>query len=89
MRRAIMTWATLMLIRTITLHDPPSGRTGQRTSLPPPRRGWHAVKRIHQYAFRQLLDETGYWIVLGIVLSAVVAAALPPTFFERYLDNER
>ena len=49
---------------------------------------WHAVKRIHQYAFRQLLDETGYWIVLGIVLSAVVAAALPPTFFERYLDNE-
>src|SRR5258706_1449682 len=49
---------------------------------------WHAVKRIHQYAFRQLLDETGYWIVLGIVLSAVIAAAVPPTFFERYLDNE-
>lgn len=48
----------------------------------------HAVKRIHQYAFRQLLDDTGYWIVLGIVLSAVVAAALPPAFFERYLDNE-
>ncbi len=49
---------------------------------------WRAVKRIHHYAFRQLLDETGYWIVLGIVLSAVIAAALPPTFFERYLDNE-
>ena len=49
---------------------------------------WHAVKRIHHYAFRQLLDETGYWIVLGIVLSAVVAATLPPAFFERYLDNE-
>lgn len=49
---------------------------------------WHAVKRIHHYAFRQLLDDTGYWIVLGIVLSAVVAAALPPAFFERYLDSE-
>jgi len=49
---------------------------------------WDSVKRIHQYAFRQLLDETGYWIVLGIVLSAVIAATVPPTFFERYLDNE-
>jgi HflK protein len=49
---------------------------------------WHAVKRIHHYAFRQLLDDTGYWIMLGIVLSAVVAATLPPAFFERYLDNE-
>ncbi|MEO8008403.1 MAG: SO_0444 family Cu/Zn efflux transporter, partial [Betaproteobacteria bacterium] len=49
---------------------------------------WHAVKRIHQYAFRQLLDDTGYWIVLGIALSAVVAATLPPAFFERYLGNE-
>ncbi|HEV8647747.1 MAG TPA: SO_0444 family Cu/Zn efflux transporter [Burkholderiales bacterium] len=49
---------------------------------------WHTVKRIYHYAFRQLLDETGYWIVLGIVLSAVIAAAVPPTFFERYLDNE-
>jgi HflK protein len=46
------------------------------------------VRRIHQYAFRQLLDDTGYWIVLGIVLSAFIAAALPPAFFERYLDNE-
>jgi HflK protein len=49
---------------------------------------WQSVKRIHQYAFRQLLDETGYWIVLGIVLSAVIAATVPPSFFERYLDNE-
>ncbi|HWH48623.1 MAG TPA: SO_0444 family Cu/Zn efflux transporter [Burkholderiales bacterium] len=49
---------------------------------------WQSAKRIHQYAFRQLLDETGYWIVLGIMLSAVIAATVPPTFFERYLDNE-
>lgn len=69
--------------------DSPSGpQTGQRLIAEGGAGVWHAVKRIHHYAFRQLLDETGYWIVLGIVLSAVVAATLPPAFFERYLDNE-
>jgi hypothetical protein len=35
-----------------------------------------------------LLDDTSYWVVLGIVLSGIVAAALPATFFEQYLNNE-
>jgi HflK protein len=48
----------------------------------------HTVQRIHHYAFRQLLDDTSHWIVLGIVLSGVVAAALPPGFFERYMSSE-
>jgi HflK protein len=69
--------------------DPASGpQAGQDLIAKRGTRVWHAVKRIHQYAFRQLLDDTGYWIVLGIVLSAFIAAALPPAFFERYLDNE-
>jgi HflK protein len=51
-------------------------------------RAWNVLKRVHHYAFRQLLDDTGYWIVLGIVLSGVIAAALPPAFLERYLGNE-
>lgn len=69
--------------------DPPSGPQAGLGLIAADGVGvWHAVKRIHQYAFRQLLDDIGYWIVLGIVLSAVVAAALPPAFFERYLDNE-
>ena len=46
------------------------------------------AKRVYHYAFHQLLDETGYWIVLGIVLSGIVAASLPPTFFEQYLSSE-
>jgi len=46
------------------------------------------AKRVYHYAFHQLLDDTGYWIVLGIVLSGIVAASLPPTFFERYLSSE-
>jgi len=46
------------------------------------------LQRVNQYAFRQLLDDIGYWIVLGIVLSGLIAAALPPAFFERYLGSE-
>ena len=46
------------------------------------------ASRVYHYAFRQLLDDTSYWVVLGIVLSGIVAAALPPTFFEQYLSNE-
>ncbi len=48
----------------------------------------YAARRVYHYAFRQLLDDTSYWVVLGIVLSGIVAAALPPTFFEQYLNSE-
>src|SRR3954470_9925166 len=51
-------------------------------------RSWRVLQRANHYAFRQLLDDIGYWIVLGIVLSGLIAAALPPAFFERYLGSE-
>ena len=44
-----------------------------------------AAGRIYHYAFRQLLDETSYWLVLGIVLSGAIAAAVPPALFEHPL----
>jgi len=47
-----------------------------------------AARRVYHYAFHQLLDDTSYWVVLGIVLSGIVAAALPATFFEQYLSND-
>ncbi len=46
-----------------------------------------ATRRIYRYAFRELLDDTSHWLVLGIVLSGIIAAALPPTFFEQYLGG--
>jgi HflK protein len=46
-----------------------------------------SVQDIYRYAFRELLDEIGYWLVLGIALSGVIAAALPPGIFELYLDD--
>src|SRR3954470_5271403 len=51
-------------------------------------RSWRVLQRVNHYAFRELLDEIGYWIVLGIILSGLIAAALPPAFFERYLGSE-
>jgi HflK protein len=35
------------------------------------------ARRVARYAFHDLLDDTSYWLALGIVLSALVAAALP------------
>jgi HflK protein len=50
-------------------------------------RALRTVKDIYRYAFRELLDEIGHWLVLGIGLSGVIAAALPPDVFELYLDD--
>ena len=47
-----------------------------------------AAARIYHYAFRELLDETSHWLALGILLSGIVAAAVPATFFARYLGSE-
>jgi HflK protein len=52
-----------------------------------PARALRTVKDIYGYAFRELLDEIGHWLVLGIALSGVIAAALPAGIFERYLDD--
>src|SRR5258708_35093645 len=35
--------------------------------------------------FRDLLDETAHWLVLGVVLAALVAVLLPASGIERYL----
>jgi HflK protein len=42
---------------------------------------------VYRYAFRELFDDTSYWLVLGIVLSGVVATALPPGIIEQYLTG--
>lgn len=37
--------------------------------------------------FLELIDETSYWLVLGVVLSGIIAALLPPSFIEKYLSG--
>ena len=49
---------------------------------------WQAVAAVYRYAFRELLDETSYWLFLGILMSALVAVLLPPSFFAEYLSGE-
>jgi HflK protein len=41
-----------------------------------------AAQRVIRYAFVGLLDDVSYWLVLGIVLSAVATVALPAELFE-------
>jgi len=43
--------------------------------------------KVYVYAFQELLDDTSYWLILGIVLSGVVAAALPASLLEQYMGN--
>ena len=40
------------------------------------------VSRILRYGFRDLLDDVAWWLVLGLVLSAIVEVALPANLFE-------
>ncbi len=40
------------------------------------------VSRIMRYGFRDLLDDVAWWLVLGLVLSAIVEVALPANLFE-------
>src|SRR5262245_21043436 len=64
--------------------DPPftAGRGGARLA------GARAtVREIFAYGFRDLLDETAHWLVLGVILAALVAVLLPASVIERYLGG--
>ena len=41
-----------------------------------------AARRIVRFAFVELLDDVSYWLVLGIVLSAIATVAIPAELFE-------
>ncbi|MCE3250371.1 MAG: family Cu/Zn efflux transporter [Geminicoccaceae bacterium] len=66
----------------------PDASGADEAAVGKPRAGLsRTVRDIYGYAFRDLLDEIAYWLVLGIALSGVIAAALPPDLIERYLDD--
>ena len=46
-----------------------------------------ATRRVCQYAFDDLLDETSHWLALGIALSAVVSVAVPMALIQDYLGG--
>ena len=66
------------------------------SDIPPPSEsdgGWHfasrraAVREIFAYGFRDLLDETAHWLVLGVSLATLVAVVLPASMIERYFGG--
>jgi len=50
--------------------------------------GGGRVRRILRYGFTTLLDEIGFWLVTGIVLTGILSALLPDDFFTRVLGWE-
>jgi HflK protein len=46
-----------------------------------------AVREVFAYGFRDLLDETAHWLVLGVVLATLVAVLLPASMIEWYLGG--
>jgi len=45
--------------------------------------GGGRARRVLRYAFVTLLDDIAFWMVIGIVLSGILSAALPDDFFTR------
>ena len=64
------------------LHLPFEGNGGARFA-----RQRAAVREIFAYGFRELLDETAHWLVLGVILAALVAVLLPASMIERYFGD--
>jgi hypothetical protein len=64
------------------LHLPFEGNGGARLASPRA-----AVREIFAYGFRELLDETAHWLVLGVILAALVAVLLPASVIERYFGD--
>jgi HflK protein len=65
----------------------PSGDPAARTWPRSREAAIAAARRIGDYAFRELLDETGHWLALGILLSGIFAASLPGDLIDRYLGG--
>ncbi len=57
------------------------------TSIWTARGAARAGVRVLRYAFDEMLDETGYWLVAGFVLSGFIIAALPNDFAQRVLGG--
>lgn len=47
------------------------------------------TRRVLRYGFVTLLDELAFWMVFGIALTGVIAAALPDDFFVRVVEWDR
>jgi HflK protein len=66
-------------------HDHSHDHAGEAPLPPDAARGRavaHVARRIVRYGFVELFDDISWWLVLGIVLSAVAMVAVPAQFFD-------
>ena len=54
-----------------------------------PRSADGKLRRIFRYAFVTLVDELGFWILIGLLLTGLISAAIPDQFFTRVLGWEQ
>lgn len=48
----------------------------------------HALKRMWNYAFVEFMEDIAKWLIIGLMLAALIAVAIPNGFFEHpYLSN--
>ena len=62
-------------------HAHESGPCESETHVAAPPSLGERARRIFKYSFVTLLDDIAFWMVIGILLSAVLSAALPDNFF--------
>ncbi|HXK08767.1 MAG TPA: SO_0444 family Cu/Zn efflux transporter [Vicinamibacteria bacterium] len=64
-------------------HETHVGEGEERPRVPLRRRLGNAAR----YGFTTLLDDLTFWLVLAFLVAGVLAACLPPDFFQRYLPG--
>lgn len=45
------------------------------------------LRRAARYAFVDLFDDVGFWLLLAVLLTGVLGALMPADFFDRYLPS--
>lgn len=68
-------------------HHAPAIETDAEGGARPGGRLIEAASRVVHYGFVELLDDVAWWLVLGIVLSAVVEVAVPTNLLESDWDS--
>lgn len=48
---------------------------------------YERVKSIIRYGFFELVEDTGKWILIGIIIGAVISAFIPSSIVSKYLGN--
>ena len=46
-----------------------------------------SIKRVLDYAFVDFLQDISQWLIIGLGIAALIAVAIPITFFENYIGN--